>query len=326
MIGAMLALLIGILASAAFSGLETGTYVLNRVRLDLRAAHGDRQALRIKRLLSRPQELLTALLIATNTANFAVTTVTVSLFAMAEIDSADLLTTLLVAPVLFVLGEVVPKNLFQRTGETLTYRLAWLASGATLICRWTGLAPLLTAFSRGLIWLWGGADRRAADPAGPGHRVRALLAEGHAHGVLTTFQSQMADRVVGLPNTTVAEVMVPLGNVAAIAADCSPERFRDAVADHNYSRLPIWRGKPGNVVGIVNIYDVLWDTDPATPPADHARAPITVDRGADVAAALFALRRSRRAMGIVIDDDGTCVGIITIKDLVEEIVGELGAW
>jgi len=321
----VLAMLAGVLAAATLAGLETGTYVLNRVRLDLRAARGDRQARRLQRLLARPQELLSALLISTNTAHFLTTTTAVAMLTLAGVGAAGAYTTLIVAPVLFVLGDVVPKNVFRRFSETLTYRLSGVAAAATLVCRWTGLSLLVTGFSRALLLLRGRKNVRPV--AGGAHRrIDDVLAEGHAHGALTLFQSRMASRVVGIGGTGVTDVMVPLRRVTSLPADCSREAFNTFVAGQNSTRLPMWAGTAEKIVGIVNIYDVLLDVDPSATPAQHMRDPFPLPATMDVAEALITLQRAHRAMGVVTGEGRGVVGIVTIKDLVEEIVGELEAW
>ncbi len=322
---AVLAMLVGVLASAAFAGLETGTYVLNRMRLDLRAARGDRQGRRLQRLLARPQELLGALLISTNVAHFLTTTVAVATLTTLGTAAPGIYATLVVTPMLFVLGEVVPKNLFRRFGETLTYRLSGVAAAVMLLCRWTGLSLLVTGFSRALLWVWGQQEARPA-VAGASRQIADVLAEGHAHGALTLFQSRMASRVARIRGTGVMDVMVPLRRVTSIPADCAREAFNTFVAGQNSTRLPMWEGRPDKIVGIVNIYDVLLDVEPSAPPARHMREPLPLAASMDVAEALITLQRAHRAMGVVTDDLGRVVGIVTIKDLVEEIVGELEAW
>ena len=138
----------GVLASAVFAGMETGIYVLNKVRLELRTARDDHAAKRLSRALGRPQEMLGALLIANNASLYLVTALTVVLFTRAGSGNPHLYTMMVVTPLLFVLGEMLPKNLFRVAGETLTYRLSWLLAGLMFVCRWLGLTLLITGLSR----------------------------------------------------------------------------------------------------------------------------------------------------------------------------------
>ncbi len=325
-IGPAAAFLTGVLASALFAGMETGVYVLNKVRLELRTARGDHSAGRLSRALGRPQEMLGALLIANNASLYVVTALTVVLFTRAGSGNPQLYTTMVVTPLLFVLGEMLPKNLFRVAGETLTYRLSWLLTGLMFVCRWLGLSLLITGLSRVILAMMPGRPVGAPKALEPGQRVRAFLSEGHAHGVLSGDQAEIALRVVGLRSTTVRDVMIPATHVVSVPLDCTRERFMEVLAGHNFSRLVVWRGKPSIIVGVVNVYDVLYDIDETATPAKHMAKPIGLQQTISVAEALLTLQRARRSIGVVNDARGKFVGIVTIKDLVEEIVGELEAW
>lgn len=324
---AVAGLLLGLLGSATFAGLETGVYVLNRVRLELRAAQGSRQAARLAWALGRPQELLTALLAGTNASVYLVTLSTVALFEMAGAGHVDLYATAVATPLVFTLGQMFPKNLFRVAGETLTYRLSAVIPWVMWVTRWLGISPVLMAFSRAILWL-SSPGRRRVDQSlvEPRQRVAALLAEGRAHGVLTPFQSHLAHRVVSLRSTRVRDVMVELARVASIPAGTSRERFMQALPALRHPRLPVWKDRPANIVGIVNIYDVLFDENPQAAPADHVVEPIRVLDQLNVSEALVALQRAGQPMGLVVNAMDRLVGIVTIRDLLDEIIGELEEW
>ena len=323
---AALALLLGVFGSAVFAGLETGTYVLNKVRLELRTAAGSRRARRISWALARPTEMLSALLIANNISLNLVTALTVTLLGLAGSDRPSLYATIVVTPLLFVFGEVLPKNLFRITGETLTYQLSATLKGTMWVARCIGLSPLVLALNHLMLWLFPSHRSRNRNPLQPRQKVRAFLAEGHAHGTITGFQSQMAHRVLSLRSTTVAEVMVKLPDVVAVNWDCSHQQFLETLTTHHYSRLPVWRDRPDNVVGVVSIYDILFADQQNPRPSQFTLEPITLPQSLSVAEALLKLQRTHRALGVVVNNAGTAIGIVTIKDLVEEIIGELQAW
>jgi len=323
---ALAATLLGVAVSALLAGLETGIYVMNKVRLELRASAGERGARRLRGAMARPQELLTSLLIGTNASHYLVTVSAVALFTLTAPENAEFYAVAVAAPILFVFGEMVPKNLFRIAAETWPYRLSWLVVGVMKACRWMGFSPTVAALSRMMLATFRPDRHDASGPLDSRQRVQRFLAEGHAHGVLTPFQSHMASRVVLLRSTVIREVMVPLHRVVSVPADCSRERFMQNIKGHHYSRLAVWRDRPRNIVGTVDIYDVLYDDDPTAAPAKHLAETIRLAETLNVAEALIALQRTRQPLGLVVNVADKPIGIVTIKDLVEEIVGELEAW
>jgi len=122
-----------------------------------------------------------------------------------------------------------------------------------------------------------------------------------------------------------ADVMIPRDRVAMVPLEIGRDDFLRVARMAHFSRLPVYRGDSRQVVGIVNVYDVLTDREDR-PVAAHVRVPVTFVEGTSVAAALLELQGSRETMAMVEDGEGRCVGLLTLKDLVEEIVGDLEAW
>ena len=314
--GGVLAVAMGFVA--LFCGLETGVYVLNKIRLDLRAEAGNRQAGRLRRMLRKPDNLLAVLLIGTNLSSYAVTFAVTAMLVLAGAGKAAEWYSLAVAtPLLFILGDSVPKDVFHRLAETLTYRLSWLLAAARLLFRVTGLSPLVEAVT----WLvmWPIRGRRTAGD----ERLSAIFAEGRASGVLTHTQSVMADRVMHIGEVTLADVMVPMEAVASIRRDVSRAELLELVRSTHYTRLPV-RDEAGAVVGVLDVYDVLTDEQPGEP-AEKMTRPLALPSTLSVPDALYRMQRAHKMLAVATAADGP-VGIVTIKDLVEEIVGELEAW
>ena len=304
---------------ALYCGMETGIYVLNKIRLDLRAEAGGRQASRLRRLLRRPNNLLVVLLIGTNISSYAVTFAVTAMFVLAGSGQMAQWYSMAVAtPLLFIFGDSVPKDVFHRLAETLTYRLSGLLAASDVLFKVTGLSPLVRSISFLVMLPLRGRQ------AGGEERLGAAFAEGRASGVLTHMQSVMADRVMGIGEITLADVMVPADQVVWIGADVAREELLDLVQRNNHSRLPV-RGAAGEAVGVLDVYDVLAD-ETATRPAERMADPLLLGEGMVVTDALYRMQRAHRMMAVVTSGGQRPVGIVTIKDLVEEIVGELEEW
>lgn len=306
-----------------FCGMEQGVYSINKIRLDLKDEEGSRPARTLSRMLAGPNNMLAVLLIGTNLCRYLATFCVTSLFAMGGSADPELYTTLVTTPLLFVMADAVPKHVFRRRAETWTYRFSGLLKWANRVFLFTGLSLVVRGFSAALIRLTP-AGRRKEGPMGA-ERMAAILAEGQASGVLTTFQSRMAHRVMNIYDVRLADAMNPMSRVVSLPADATADQARDVACAHEYSRVPML-ADDGKVVGTLSLFDVLVEPGLARP-ADVMLDPLVLAADLPVNEALYRMQRRRAAMAVVRDGrSGRHVGIVTVKDLVEEIVGELGAW
>jgi CBS domain containing-hemolysin-like protein len=324
------AALLGVLVSALASGVETGLYRLNRIRLRLRADSGDRRAKILQDLLGDLRGQIIVCLVGANLGDYLATAMLTLLVVSAgwveTSAGVELLATPIVAMVLFVFANVVPKSVFVAEADHWMYPLARPLKAAYVVLRRTGVLPALSGLSH-LVLRVVRRGEAAADPFHPRERLRAILREGAAEGVISGYQHELAGKVLGLREQLVHAVMIPIGRVAGVPADIDRDRFLADLRRHSFSRLPVWEGRKENVVGIVHIMDVLAAGDqPLDLAALMNREFVAVSPEMTVAQALLRLRKARAAIAVVRDDKGRAVGVITVKDLVEEVVGELAEW
>jgi CBS domain containing-hemolysin-like protein len=312
-------LLAGLVLSALASASETGIYVVNKLRMDLRAEEGARGAALLRRMLRDINNVLSVIQISTNVGNYAATFAIATLFVLAGLgDHAEWYALAVATPVLFVVGESVPKSLAQRMGERLAYRLAPWLHLASRVLNAVGPAIIVRAFAAMMMRALG----RKATLTPLGHEgFGAMVAEGRASGVLTHFQSIMADRIVHIQDVKLRDVMIPLDKAVFVPLGAGRDELLAVMQQHNYSRFPV-RSAEGAIVGVMDIYDVIMDDAAVreTPPLLKLPFFMTVTDG------LYHMQSARARMAIVTDDQARPIGIVTIKDLVEEIVGELEAW
>ena len=313
----------GVIMTGLYCGLETGIYVINKFRLDLRAESQDRPARRLKGIVDNYGNLLAVLLIGTNVAAYAATFALSAMFDLGGAgDDTEWYTIAAATPILFIFGESVPKNIFQRLAERIVYRLSWFLRVSSIFFNACGVCPLVRGFSWLLTRLIPGRDKGGFHAHHEG--LAAIVAEGRAGGVLTHFQSVMADRIMQIGQVHLSDVMVPLGAAVSVPHQVGRDELVDIIRSHNYSRLPML-DDAGGAVAILDVYRVLQDTSAAAP-AQLATEPMVLPAQAGVTDALYRMQRLSATMAVVEDADGKHVGIVTIKDLVEEIVGELEAW
>ncbi|MCP4377308.1 MAG: CBS domain-containing protein, partial [bacterium] len=222
---------------------------------------------------------------------------------------------------LFIIGESVPKNVFQRSGEAMVYRLVWILRISSVVFNAVGLAPLV----RGFAWLCLRLGPGTSTQQSSGRQyLLTIVADSAASGLLTHNQTVMADRVMHLGQVTLDQVMTPIDRVEAVALDTSGEQLLEALAGHDFSRLPVLDDN-GQIAGVINVCDVLLD-DSVSQPASVMTKPPELTSETTVTDALYHMRQANAAMVAVAEGSGRHVGIVTIKDLVEEIVGELAVW
>jgi putative hemolysin len=313
--------IVSVIASAMCSGVEIGCYTLNRVRLDLRSHRQppDVPARIIQRELERPDRLLSTLLISNNIVNYTGALATTALFeATGQPDGVvAVLNTCVLAPVLFVLGEAFPKEFFRGQADRLTYVFARPLAAVRLTLTFTGVLPLVR-FVTSVV------ERAAGLP--PEHisdarqRIALLLKEGAGHGVLSESQVTLVDRALLFQSVTVGDEMVPWSAVRAIPADSDRARVPRLIGDAAHARIPVV-DRRGRVTGVLRQLDL--HTRPDAPLAQLVTPPVRLLKSTSVHDALVKMRESKARLAIVEDDQGRPVGIVTTKDLVEPLTGEL---
>lgn len=316
-----------LLAAGYYSGAEMGLYSLNRLRLRLSAGRSsDPRARALLELSEHRERTVLAILLTQNVMNYLLTVATISLIVeatgMAE-GSADIYAAIVLSPLTFVFGDVVPKNWFQLQANRLLYPTVLLVQACVAIFKYTGVLWLLESLTRLLAELTGQEDQ--TQWRGARGEVIGLLRETAATGTLTEEQTRMMERVMNLSSIHVGSIMIPRRHVVDLPAAADRATFERIVERYNYSRLPVLSADRREVVGVVNVYDVL--ADPSGGPLQGwIQKPLHVRADASATQAMLELRKAHEPMGIVIDRRRGYVGILTLKDLVEEIFGELAAW
>lgn len=315
-------LALALIFSFLYSATETGFYCLNRIRLRYRQERGWWTAKTISRLLDDPQGLLCTILIGNNIANYAATAAfTYTVEKNLPHLKAELVTTLILAPFLMIFCEIIPKSIAQRQADSLLYKVVPATQVSSML--FYPLVILLKGISKLPQLFLKGVEVKESPFFHP-QRLSLLLEEGTEGGAVSLYQNMMARNIMALGNIPVKKVMIPLEVVTMAPDTVGPETLKDLAREKKFSRVPIYERDRSKVVGIVTLLDFLREGKDEVRsfvrPTTYLEADLPVDD------ALLRLRRAKQRMGIVTDGDGRAVGIVTIKDLVEEIVGELSVW
>lgn len=316
-------MVVGLGLSAMFSGMEIGLYTLNRVRVTVLAGRGDARARRLRGLLQRSNRTLSTILIGNNIANYLGSFGLAAIldhFALSPVQAIALNAGVLI-PLLFVFGETLPKDLFRTHTDHWSYHTSGFLLACNRLFTFTGLAPLVEVFGHLVGRLFGAASDVRTTAR---QRISQLIKEGVGAGVLTETQTTIADRALALRDQAVRTVMVPWSRVAHLSADADTKLREEIIRRRHHTRLPVIAAG-GKVVGVVSIIDALLHPEQST--RDLAE-PVTEFRpDSKVHEALRTLRLKRQTMAVITEPrTGNPVGLVTLKDLVEPLTGELPEW
>lgn len=317
-------MIFGLFMSAFFSGAETGLYCVNRLRLHLGVQRRDPSALRLAPVLEDQHGALSVTLVGTNLSNYFTTAAAAYLlaellgFAHAE---AELYTVAILTPIIFVFGEVVPKNLFRLHADTLLARGSRLLVVSNRLFRMTGIVYGLKRLA-GLFARLTGAHTKEGGAFPPKRRVAMLLQEALATNSLGEDQSDLIDRVCRLSETRLHTVMVPQNRVKTIPANTDRRGLVRAARRTRHARLPVYESSRRGIIGLVKVDELLQSDDWQTV-NERLRPTLSLNPHETVASAITRLRRAKRGMGIVTDRGGRMLGIATLNDLLSQAIGGL---
>ncbi|KAF0809338.1 hypothetical protein A167_01930 [Alcanivorax sp. S71-1-4] len=321
------ALLIGILvvliiASAFFSGSETGMVALNRYRLRHLARHGHRGARRVEKLLARTDRLLGVILIGNNFVNNYAATIA-ALLALAWFGN----TGAAVAPIVFtiimlIFAEVTPKTFAARKPESVAYPASLLLK--PLLVLFAPLVWAVSGLSNGLLRLMGVREQPAGTDDLSPEELRTVVNE--AGGLIPKRHQKMLLNILDLEKVTVEDIMIPRSEIIGIDIDADLNDILNLMRTSQHTRLPIYRSDPNNIIGILHLRKVSRLL--MRPEVNKAELlqfsvePYFVPEGTPLHKQLINFQNARRRQGVVVDEYGDVLGLITLEDILEEIVGE----
>jgi putative hemolysin len=304
-----------VLMEALFSGAEIGFYSVNRLRLRSRLEADWPGARVLLALLDRPDTTMMTTLVGTNLMVYAATAVATE--ALGHWRHAELWATLMMTPIIFLFGEMIPKEIFHRRADSLMYRLAGPIDAFRVLV-WP-----VTAVLRGLAVLITRQRHVGRRPVLSRAALTEWIAEGRREGVLSDYQQVLSSNVMGLLKKKTLASMIPWDRVKTVRGELAGAALRRDLSEAVHSRLPVCSGPEQKVVGILHVLDYIRSQGQGLTAADLARKAVRVKQHDGVHVALVALQRARQQMALVTDANDRPIGIVTVKDLVEEIVGEL---
>ena len=318
----MESILVLLLLEGFFSGAETALFNTDKIRLRARASQGHRGAKLTLNLFERPDVLLTTTLVGTIISIVLLATFGTLLMFRWFGEWGELYAVLIFTPLLLTFGEIVPKSIFQQKADRLAPLVVYpLYLFKALFYPVIMLFSLVARFAARL------AGRRPTE-----HNLfitreqfRAIVETAARGSNIDVFDRERIKRAIGFADTTVAQAMVPMAEVCAVNRSHGITKAVKEVRRHGYNRLPIYEGNVANVIGIVTL--TLWDLmeeeliEKSLLELMHPALYVSPLQKIDDL--LPVLRARTDHMAVVVDEFGSAIGIITMEDILEEVVGEI---
>ncbi|MCK4502785.1 MAG: HlyC/CorC family transporter, partial [Desulfuromonadales bacterium] len=317
----LLALLALLLLSGFFSSSETALMALDKLRVRFLQQKGHPNADKLAILLDRPDRLLSGILIGNNLVNIAASVVATGLFVTYFGDQGEWLTVAILTPVLLIFAEVCPKTYAVQFPEKLSFRVlkpigfvVWVLTPVIYI-----VAAISGWFTRFI------SDEKVEDISVSEDEIKAMIEVGEESGVVAAEQRRMLHGIFDMSETRVRDIMIPRTEIVGIDVAAS---FKDVLAiakSSRHSRFPVYSDNLDTIVGVIhskNILDSIGQ-DEQFSLQNLCRKPYYAPEAKRVGLLLQSFRRRREHLAIVVDEYGGVEGIVTLEDVVEEIVGDI---
>ena len=313
----LILILVFLLMEAFFSGSEIGVVSADQMKLRHEAAKGSRGAKLALEMLKKPEWLLSTTLVGTNIAVVSNTTIVTALMIELFGEQNSWLAIILVAPLIWIFGEIVPKSVFQQRANTITPRAIFLLRLFSYI-----FYPILTVFTlitRLLTWTSG---QKTQNPFILREEILTTLQMPATEGDIQPVEKDMIQRIFSFSETTAYEVMIPLIDVAAIEQGVTCGEAIALAHAEAHIRLPVYAERVDKVVGVLNALELL-DVEPHKPIKPFIRDVRFVPPSKDISELLLDLRKDGDTVAVVVDEFGGAAGLVTMEDIMEEVVEEM---
>ena len=314
-------LLVLLALSAFFSSNETALMSVNRIRLRSLADEGNkRAAMALDILENQTPKLLSAILIGNNIVNISASSLATTL-AYSFGGYMVSIVTLILTVLILIFGEITPKNYATINSEKITLR--YIPVFKFLMTIMTPVIFIINLFSRGVMRLMR-VDPDEANKAMTEEELRTIVDVSHEDGVIESDEKEMIYNVFDLGDATAKDIMVPRVHVTFADVASTYDELIDIFREDKFTRLPVYKDSQNNIVGIINMKDLLlYDKDTEFVIDNFLRKPHFTYERKSISDLLVEMKDSTFNIAIVLDEYGDMAGLITLEDILEEIVGEI---
>ena len=318
----LLAMVILLLLKGFFSGSEIALVNSDKIHLHHKANQGHNGAKFVLKMFKRPDVMLGTTLVGTNIATVILTTLSTLLMIRFFGKHGDIYAFLIYTPFFLILGEIVPKSVYQQKANVLAPIIIYPLRLFSII-----FAPIIFVFSR--------VARLAARMLGSGKSdqsvfitrelVRSVVEMAERGSNVDAFDRGRIKRVIRFADTTVGEAMIPVAEMTAVNHNQNTQEAVNLIRRLGYNRLPVYKDNTSNIFGIITLttWDMMDRELPSRPLSEFIKQPYYVSANQTIDQLLPVLRQRKDHMAIVVDEFGSGIGMITMEDILEEVVGEI---
>lgn len=326
----LIALILLLILSALFSSAETALTTVNKIRIRKLADDGNKRAITVSKLIEKPAKMLSAILIGNNVVNLSASSLSTTLVMElckkmglgSNTGTAVGLATGLLTLLILIFGEITPKSLATLYADNLS-----LAYGSAIYWFMQVLTPIIfviNKLSHGILILFR-IDITKDNSLITEDELRTIVDVSHESGVIESEERKMITNVVDFGDSYAKDVMVPHIDMEYTNVNATLSELKDIFEKEKYSRLPVYEDSRDNVIGIINLKDVFfYHGKPGDfHIRDFMREPYFTYEYQKTSDLLVELKKASAGVAIVLDEYGSTAGMITLEDLLEEIVGEI---
>ena len=319
--GQLIAIIILLCLAAFFSSSETALTTVNQIRMRTLADNGDKRAARVLHVTGNPGKMLSAILIGNNIVNLSASSISTSLAIHLFGNTGAGIATGNLTFLILIFGEVTPNTLATIKADSMSLTVA--APIGLLMKILTPVIFIINKLSLGLMFLLHvyikDAQKKMTE-----EELRTIVDVSQENGVIEHEERDMIHNLFDFGDAEAKEIMVPRIDMTFVQADATYQEVLDIFRQDMFTRLPVYEDSTDNVIGIINMKDFLLQNDtPEFSVRNLLREPYFTYEHKNTADLFLEMRKSSISLAIVLDEYGVTAGLITLEDLLEEIVGEI---
>lgn len=319
--GQLIAIIILLCLSAFFSSSETTLTTVNQIRMRTLADNGDKRAARVLHVTGNPGKMLSAILIGNNIVNLSASSISTSLAIHLFGNTGAGIATGILTFLILIFGEVTPKTMATIKADSMSLTAA--APIGFLMKILTPVIFIINKLSLGLMFLLH-VNIKDAQKKMTEEELRTIVDVSQENGVIEHEERDMIHNLFDFGDAEAKEIMVPRIDMTFVQADATYQEVLDIFRQDMFTRLPVYEDSTDNVIGIINMKDFLLQNDtPEFSVRNLLREPYFTYEHKNTADLFLEMRKSSISLAIVLDEYGVTAGLITLEDLLEEIVGEI---